>query len=114
MADEKNSRKSLARRKYPRRPFLRGIGVLHRGEYFVSEGIELGEGGLAFRINRKYAEGDTIVLSFQIPNGSFVSTISEIRAVKEEDNGQFKYGCLFKTIKFDQKREIRTFVSARS
>lgn len=114
MPAQKLTRASLARRKYLRRPYNRGIGVLYRGQYVVAEGIELGEGGLAFRSSEKYAEGDTIVLTFQIPNGSFVSTIPEVKTVGNEEDGKIKYGCFFKTIKFDHKREIRTFVSTRS
>lgn len=103
-----------SRRKSPRRPFQRGIGVLSAGHYLLAQGHEIGEGGIAFIANENLQEGTAVVLNFQIPNGAFVSTICEIRSVKQNADGGYVHGCLFRNIKFEHKREIRTFVSARS
>lgn len=106
-------REGQSRRKYPRRAFLRSIGVLHAGQYSMAKGHEIGEGGLAFLMNESLQVDALLVLNFQIPNGEFVSTICEIKSVRPAAGGQFIHGCLFRSIKFEFKREIRTYVSAR-
>jgi hypothetical protein len=116
---------SQNRRKFPRRKFPRGVGILVQGSYFVSEGMEIGEGGISFMSPNQYPEGQQIVISFQIPGGSFVSVISEIRnfhlsKTNETNKEQAKerskigvHGCAFVDLRFEQKREVRLFVSAR-
>lgn len=103
-----------ARRKYPRRQFYRSIGVLLAGQYFLVLGNEIGEGGIAFISSEPLEESTVLVLTFQIPNGDFVSTISEVRSSLSNPDGTYTLGCLFRNIKFENKRQIRTFVSARS
>jgi hypothetical protein len=102
------------RRKFPRRAFNRGVGVLSAGYYLLAQGKEIGEGGLAFIAVERLEEGSSVVLNFQIPGGDFVSCISEVRSCKESPDGGFLHGCLFRGIKFEHKREIRSFVSSRS
>ena len=106
-------KQSQSRRKYPRRPFQRSVGVLSAGHYSLAQGYEIGEGGIAFVSDQNLEEGTTVVLNFQIPNGAFVSTICEVRSVEKNPEGTYTHGCLFRNIKFEHKREIRTFVSAR-
>ncbi len=103
----------LLRRKHPRRAFLRDIGFLYQGQYQVVPGFEIGEGGTAVDLPVEIPEGATVVLSFQIPHGSFVITMGEVRSCTQINEGCFRLGCLFKSIQFEHKREIRTFVSAR-
>ena len=108
-----DTRESLFRRKHPRRKFEREMSCLVHGNYLTGFGQEIGEGGLAFFSTMQLNEADLLVLNFQIPDGSFVSVSAEVRSVRE-DNGKYVVGCLFRNIKFEQKREIRTFVSART
>lgn len=106
--------KSL-RRKFPRRGFKKGLGALCKGTYIIGEGVELGEGGLSFKTDMVYNEGQSLVVNFQLPHGSFVSVRAEVRNIKVDKQGPFNLvGLAFMNLKFDFKREIRTYVSARS
>ena len=102
------------RRKFPRRQFKRSVGVLYQGQYMVCHGHEIGEGGLAFFLSEPLPEGALVVLNFQIPQGEFVSVKAEVKSIAQSDAGYNQHGCAFVNIKFNQKREIRTFVSART
>lgn len=100
------------KRKFPRRNFNRAIGFLYRGDYFVGQGVEIGEGGLAFLLEKKLpleAEG---VVSLQIPGGSFICIRVVIKNVSNEGTG-ITLGCSFIDLQFDHKREVRSYVSAR-
>lgn len=97
------------RRKYPRRAFRRMVSVLHEGAYHLAHAVEIGEGGMAVDVPLALAPGDQIVVNFQIPAGDFVSLRAEVRAGEGT-----ACGVEFKNIRFGQKRQIRTYVSARS
>ena len=110
-----SAKAGLLRRQFPRREFLRGIGLLLQGTYTVFEGHEIGEGGISFYSKEPIKENSSAVASFQVPGGAFASVIIQIRASnKANETGNFVVGCSFQNIKFETKREIRTFVSARS
>ena len=103
------------KRKFPRRKFRRAMGFLFNGDYHLGTGDEIGEGGLSLRLQQDFPVGKEAVLSFQLPGGSFVCVRIEIRnAQKNSRTGQVLIGCLFKNIKFERKREIRSYVSART
>lgn len=101
------------RRRYPRRAFKRRVGVLHRGHYYLADSEEIGEGGMAILLPESFQENDEIVVSFRIPSGDFVSLRAQVRSVREM-NGQASHGVAFNDIAFSHKRQIRTYVSARS
>lgn len=100
------------RRKFPRRAFNRGVGVLAAGGYRITEAGEIGEGGMSFMIEAPLETGIEIVVSFQIPGGSFVSLRAEVRSVRDID-GQHLHGISFKNAQFTHRRQIRSFVSSR-
>ncbi|MBX3039357.1 MAG: PilZ domain-containing protein [Bdellovibrionaceae bacterium] len=102
------------RRKYPRRAFKRGAGILYRGQFLISECIEIGEGGLSFSCGRELTPNTLIVASFRIPNGDFVSLRAEVRAARPSPQGGFIHGVAFTHIAFTHKRQIRSFVSERT
>lgn len=104
--------KQTSRRRFPRRYFRRGIGVLSGGRYFLAHGAEIGEGGLSFRTTESLRMGALVVVSFQIPDGQFVSVRAEIRN-EENVTNEYVYGCAFENITFDRKREIRNYVTNR-
>jgi c-di-GMP-binding flagellar brake protein YcgR len=108
-SDEKN----LFRRKYPRRLLKRLVGVIRNGVYSVVETMEIGEGGMALISKEPLAQAQQVVVSFQIPGGDFVSLRGVVRSAKNE-NGRFIHGLSFENIAFTHKRQIRSFVSARS
>ncbi|MFN7262950.1 MAG: PilZ domain-containing protein [Pseudobdellovibrionaceae bacterium] len=101
------------KRKFPRRKFPRKVGVLVNGDYFVADGVEVGEGGISVSTAQGPMKERPVVLSFQIPGGSFVSVRAELKNERTQD-GQYILGFSFENLKFDKKREVRTFVSSRS
>jgi hypothetical protein len=105
---------SNQRRKYPRREFLRKIGVLHIGEYSIADGVQIGEGGLTFESSIQIQEGDVIVLSFQVPGSLFIAVTAEALSSEKQKSNLYRTSCSFKNIQFENKRMIRTFVSART
>ncbi len=102
------------KRKFPRRRFRRSVGFLFQGEYFVGLGAEIGEGGIAFLMPRQFLLDVEGVVSFQIPDGSFICVRIEIKNESADPSGETLLGCSFKNLKFEHKREIRAYVSARS
>lgn len=103
------------RRKFPRRQFLRQVGFLFEGKYYVGAGCEVGEGGLSVSLPHDFPVAKEAVISFLIPGGSFISVRVEIRNIGRDDVriGHRVIGCAFQNLKFENKREIRTYVSAR-
>ncbi|MBK9321424.1 MAG: PilZ domain-containing protein [Bdellovibrionaceae bacterium] len=101
------------RRKFPRRTLNKKVGTLFDGQYFVCTSGEIGEGGMSIVSEYALTEGRDLVLSFQIPNGTFVTlrgTIKSAIAVK----GFVTHGVAFDKISLPFKRQIRAFVSART
>ncbi len=102
------------RRRFPRRNFRRGVGILAGGRYFLGTGSEIGEGGISFKSTENIIKGALVVVSFQIPDGQFVSVRAEIRNLEDQTEGaEMVYGCAFENIPFERKREIRNFVTNR-
>ncbi len=103
------------KRKFPRRQFFRSIGFLFNGDYLVGKGSEIGEGGLSLRLPASYPLEKEAVISFQIPHGSFICVRVEVRnAIKDKVTGEHIVGCAYKNLAFEHKREIRSYVSART
>jgi hypothetical protein len=102
------------KRKFPRRRFRRSVAFLFNGDYFVGMGAEIGEGGVAFLLPREFPLETEGVVSFQIPDGSFICVRVEIKNEQLQSNGETLIGCSYKNLKFEHKREIRAYVSARS
>lgn len=101
------------RRKFPRRTLDKKVGTLFDGQYFVCTSGEIGEGGMSIVSEYALTEGRDLVLSFQIPNGTFVTlrgTIKSAIAAK----GFVTHGVAFDKISLPFKRQIRAFVSART
>jgi hypothetical protein len=103
------------RRKFPRRQFLRQVGFLHAGKYYLGTGLELGEGGMSLSLPHDFPAEKKAVISFLIPGGSFISVRVEIRNINRNLSkpGYRVLGCAFQNLQFEHKREIRTYVSAR-
>lgn len=100
------------KRKFPRRNFERSVGFLYRGEYLVGLGVEIGEGGISFKASKEFAKDTEAVISLQIPGGSFICLRVMVKNIENEGNGA-TVGCSFLDLKFDHKREVRAYVSAR-
>lgn len=103
-----------SKRRFPRRAYRRHVGILFAGDYFLSRGVEIGEGGLSFSSNMgDIPENAMILISFRTPTGQFISVRSCVKS-KITKSGDSVYGCEFEKLNFNIRREIRTFVSARS
>lgn len=105
----------LFRRAYPRRAFQRTVGVLYKGHYFLVRSGEIGEGGMSVLTDMVLTEGESMVVSFQIPGGVFVSLRAEVKSIvkTEKPAGVVLHGLAFSQIEFALKRQIRSFVSSR-
>lgn len=91
------------------------MGFLSNGEYMVGLGREIGEGGMALELPQKFEESREAVISFQVPDGSFICLRIETRSAQlDSGSGRYVIGCQFKNLGFDHKREIRAYVSART
>ncbi len=84
------------------------------GQYTVGSGFEIGEGGIAFKSSRELAMEDHVIVSLQVPGGSFVSVRATVKNKQDEGGGRFVYGVSFENLKFEWRREIRNFVTART
>ncbi len=84
----------------------------------VCDTAEIGEGGMAIRSEFVLTEGHEIVLSFQVPQGEFVSLRGVVRSTQTPANkmGDLRvtHGLSFSNVPFAIKRQIRAFVSART
>lgn len=107
--------KGFFRRQYPRRAMKRKVGVLCNGTYFVCDSGEVGEGGMSIISDMVLTEGHELVVSFQVPKGSFVFLRAIVRSTqKKEGDSRVTHGLSFAEIEFAIKRQIRSFVSARA
>jgi hypothetical protein len=101
------------RRKYPRRDFKRKLGVLFGGFYALADGIEIGEGGISIEGDVEMLGEAMIILSFQVPGSAFIAVRAEVVSSENVQSNRYRTYCSFKNIQFENKRMIRTFVSAR-
>ncbi len=112
-----DNRSYIKKRRVPRRKFRRRVGLLAKGEYDVTDAIEIGEGGMLIHSSRELLSGQKIVLSFNVPGFVYVVCRGQIRYVKkasENDGGENLYGVQFDNIEFNAKRQIRTYVAQKS
>lgn len=101
------------RRKYPRRQFLRPVGVLIHGKYVLGLGREIGEGGMLFHIPIKMNEQDQMLLNFRIPEMEFCVVRCELRS-KQTIDGKLYYGVQFLSLDYESKRSIREHIAAKT
>lgn len=107
--------KGYFRRQFPRRAMKRRVGVLCSGEYFVCESGEIGEGGMSILSDLVLNDGQDVMVSFQVPQGDFVFLRGVVRSTqKKEGDERVTHGLSFADIEFAIKRQIRSFVSART
>lgn len=104
------------KRKYPRRIFYGAVGVLYRGQYHVTVGGSIGEGGMSFESDTPLPMGHSVVVTFKIPQDAMLSTRAEIKnCIKSADKpGIYKIGVQFIPLPIAEKRRIRSYVSSRT
>jgi hypothetical protein len=103
------------KRKYPRRIYSGAVGVIFHGKYEVTQGVSLGEGGMAFLWPHPLPTEESAVVTFKVPGDSMLSIRGEIRNAKKSDQFPNSYviGIQFLPLPIAEKRRIRAFVSSR-
>jgi hypothetical protein len=89
------------------------IGVLIKGQYFIAQAHEIGEGGISFVTDWLISENQTLVVSFFLTPKHFFSQLSLSRnsRVGQEFPGQQIIGCEFLAAPFETRRCVRLFVN---
>lgn len=103
----------ILRRKQPRRLFSRDIGLLIQGRFFVVQALQIGEGGLLISSDHVFDEGQSIVVTFKLPNFLPAVVRGKIVYRMPEDPGQLKYGIAFDNLESDTKKAIRSYVALK-
>lgn len=112
MAEERTYEK---RRRVPRRSFERKVGVLIRGEYIVTQSLQIGERGMLIYSPRPLAEGQQVVIAFRLPGFAHVVVRATVRYILKPATGSadVRYGLQFDSIDFSARRQIRNYVAAK-
>jgi c-di-GMP-binding flagellar brake protein YcgR len=107
MASEKE------RRRFPRRFFKRKVGVLSQGVYQNAIGVEIGEGGMMFSIDKEISEQAKVLVNFRVPNHGFVVVVANVRNTRHTE-GLFQYGVQFDDLDFQNRRRIRDYIAEKT
>jgi hypothetical protein len=102
------------RRRVPRRPIFRRIGLLVAGVYNLAHAHEIGEGGMMIESPVPLKEGTRVVISFRIPGvlqGVMLSRVVYVLQPKKAGD-PVKYGVQFDKVDFEVKRKIRNYVAS--
>lgn len=107
------------RRRFPRRQFLRSVGLLEGGKYTMEYGVEIGEGGLLLESERKLRVGTHVVLNLYINSGNFVSVTGEVLyllpdAERQPGMAHGAFGIKFNNLAFENKRMIRDYIAEKT
>ena len=107
---------NFGRRRVPRRPIDLRVGLLVKGEYFLSLAYEIGEGGMLISSPRDLIEGQKVVVTFNRPDIVSASVLSHVVYLqsKQETGTRRRYGLQFEQIDFEVKRKIRNFVASNA
>lgn len=104
------------RRRVPRRPIYRQVGVLIKGQYQLSWAYEIGEGGILIDSKIPMVAGDRLVVTVRIPgvlHGVMISKVVYVLQPKKIGD-PVRYGLQFDQIEFDLKRKMRNYVASSS
>ena len=106
----------VSKRRSPRRRIDRVMGVLHKGSYYISRTVEIGEGGLMVQTNEHNVKvDDQIVITFSVEGHELVSCRAEVRyQIDMPDDGGVAFGVQFKNLDLSYKRYIRRYVSQKT
>ena len=105
---------AVKKRRVPRRQIRVRIGLLVHGEYTLSWGLEIGEGGMLLISPKPLNVGDKVVITCRIPevlHGVMLGSVAYALPGENLDGG-VRCGIQFEDIEFDVKRKIRNFVAS--
>lgn len=104
-----------SRRRVPRRDFSRRIGVLVKGYYHLSAGLQIGEGGMMILSKDTLVVDQRVVVSFRFPFSKPRVVTAVVRYVlPAKKNQKANYGLEFINLEFDVRREIRNYVALQT
>ncbi|MBC7419645.1 MAG: PilZ domain-containing protein [Bdellovibrio sp.] len=98
------------RRKFPRKAFRKTLSFISKGDSEVVDGVEIGEGGISFRSNRKMVAEQKLIVNFFLPEGDFFSVRTTLKNVQNSSQ-MFTYGVSFDDVPLALKRQIRAYVA---
>lgn len=98
------------RRRVPRRAFVRQTGILLRGQYYIGNSWEIGEGGMLIGSNIPMQDNQLILLTFLLVDFQYVVVRGIVRYCHPRGN---KFGIEFQNIDFQIKRRIRIYVASK-
>lgn len=101
------------KRRYPRREFLRPMGILYQGNYFVIQAVEIGEGGMSFETDLVLDPDHQMVVHFRVPSGAYAFIRAEIKG-SQKIQKRILYRLAFVEVELSIRRQIRAYVSAGS
>jgi hypothetical protein len=109
----------LKKRKYPRRRYVKPLGLLVHGHYSMARSEEIGEGGLLLSSPQTVKVGETVILSIILPLNEIAIAKSTVRYVKktksdEMDTYPFQIGIQFDALPFRFKKKVRDYIAAKS
>lgn len=103
----------LGRRRVPRRAYESDVGLLADGTYRMERSLQVGEGGMMITCQRELKMGQSVVISFYLPNSNPIVVFAVVRyVVAAEERNPLRYGLEFVKLNFQYKREIRNYVAS--
>ena len=101
-------------RKFPRRAFNKPVAFTCKGLSAVTQGVEIGEGGLSIQTDVVFNILDKVVVNFYLPQAGFFTVRAEVKntvpaQVTKKDH--MVYGLGFIDVNLALKRKIRAYVA---
>ncbi|MEQ1721785.1 MAG: PilZ domain-containing protein [Pseudobdellovibrio sp.] len=101
---------NIAKRKYPRKSFRKGVSFMCDGHSSIGSGVEIGEGGISFSSNAKIDVNKKLILNFFLSDKDFFSVRVTLLNVLNTTK-TFTYGASFDDVSIALKRQIRAYVA---
>ncbi len=101
------------RRRVPRRDFIRPIGLLVQGRYYITRSLQIGEGGIKVEFHRPLQDQAEVVVTFQMPDSgpTVVRAVVRNQEPAPDELGLTHFGLEFCSLEFQVKRAIRNYVA---
>lgn len=107
-------KEGIESRRTPRRVYMRAIGVLWNGQYTVTQGLQISEGGILFRSEFSLPVKSQIVISLVLPGGDVIVTRGEVIYERPDSGSARQIGVRFKSLALNLRRLIRNYVTAKT
>ena len=112
---EPDKKRAIPKRQFPRRRFAKTIGLLFRGQYTLTNSVQIGEGGMMVQSPFGLGEGNKLIVSFMVPGRMFMIVTAQVQYIIEQgSDSNPSYGLKFLTISFESRRHLRDFIAAKT